>query len=139
MMDGLAAPKIPPLMKFSRSCPPWLCVIGDRRRDLRSIASEVGKSFGAVQYILTDILGMSKVSVRRVTQMLTDDQKKDLASYCCLSCLTMKIIQMILSSELYPTIRHGLTTLKQSQKCRANNGSTLARPLLRNLRGSISR
>ena len=34
----------------------------DRRRDLRSIASEVGISFGAVQSILTDILGMSKVS-----------------------------------------------------------------------------
>ena len=27
MMDGLAAPKIPPLMKMSRSCIPWLCVI----------------------------------------------------------------------------------------------------------------
>ena len=28
MMDGLAAPKIPPLMKMSRSCTLWLCVIG---------------------------------------------------------------------------------------------------------------
>ena len=27
MMDGLAAPKIPPLMKMPRSCTPWLCVI----------------------------------------------------------------------------------------------------------------
>ena len=40
-------------------------VMCDRRRDLQSIASEVGISFGAVQKILTDILGMSvKASVR---------------------------------------------------------------------------
>ena len=50
-------------------------VMCDRRRDLRSIASEAGISFGAVQTILTDILGMSKVSARWVTRMLTDDQK----------------------------------------------------------------
>ena len=36
-------------------------VMCDRRRELRSIASEVGINFGAVQSILTDILGMSKV------------------------------------------------------------------------------
>ena len=47
----------------------------DRRRDLRSIASEVGISFGAVQSILT-ILGMSKVSAKWIPQMLTDDQKR---------------------------------------------------------------
>ena len=28
MMDGLAATKMPPLMKMSSSCIPWLCVIG---------------------------------------------------------------------------------------------------------------
>ena len=28
MMDGLAAPEMPPLVKMSRSCTPWLCVIG---------------------------------------------------------------------------------------------------------------
>ena len=48
----------------------------DRRRDLRSIASEVNISFGAVQSILTNILGMSKVSARWVPRMLTDDQKR---------------------------------------------------------------
>ena len=37
-------------------------IICDRRRDLRSITSEEGISFGALQSILTDILGMSKVS-----------------------------------------------------------------------------
>ena len=50
----------------------------DRRRDLRSIASEVGISFGAVQTILTDILGMSNVSATWVPRMLTDDQKRSL-------------------------------------------------------------
>ena len=28
MMDGLAVPKMPTLMKMSWSCTPWLCVIG---------------------------------------------------------------------------------------------------------------
>ena len=46
MMDGLTASKMPPLMKMSRSCTPWLC---DRRQDLRSIASEVGIRLGPVQ------------------------------------------------------------------------------------------
>ena len=48
----------------------------DRRRDLRSIASEVGISLGAVQKILTDFLGMFKVSARWVLRMLTDDLKR---------------------------------------------------------------
>ena len=28
MITGLATPKMPSLMKMSRSCTPWLCVIG---------------------------------------------------------------------------------------------------------------
>ena len=56
-------------------------VMCDRRRDLRSIASEMGISFGAVQTILTDILGMSKVSARWVPRMLTDDQKRSRLEY----------------------------------------------------------
>ena len=28
MMNGLSAPKMPPLMKMSMLCTPWLCVIG---------------------------------------------------------------------------------------------------------------
>ena len=51
-------------------------VMCDRRRDLRSIASEVGIGFGTVQSILTDILGMSKVSAILVPRILTDDQKR---------------------------------------------------------------
>ena len=46
------------------------------RRDIRRIASEVGISIRAVQSILTNILGTSKVSARKMPQMLTDDQKK---------------------------------------------------------------
>ena len=45
------------------------------RQDLRSKASEAGITFGAVQLILTNILGMSKVSARWVPRMLTDDQE----------------------------------------------------------------
>jgi hypothetical protein len=39
-------------------------VICDRRRDLRSMAREVGISFGSVQAILTDVYSMLNVSVR---------------------------------------------------------------------------
>ena len=54
----------------------------DRRRDLRSIASEVGISFGAVQS--TDIVGMSNVSARWLRRMLTDNQQRtqlDISKY----------------------------------------------------------
>ena len=49
----------------------------------------------------------------------------------------MKIIPANLSSKLKPNMRHGFTTLTQSQKCRANNDNILAHPLLRNLKGII--
>ena len=39
-------------------------------------SSEVGISFGAVQSILTHILGMSKLSARWVPRMLTVGQKR---------------------------------------------------------------
>ena len=51
-------------------------VMCDRRRDLRSIASEVGIRIRAVQSILTDISGMSKVSSRWVPRIFADDQKR---------------------------------------------------------------
>ena len=62
---------MPPLMTMSRPCIPWVCVIGGK-------TSDVGISFGAVQSILTDILGtcMSKVSARCMPLVLTDDQKR---------------------------------------------------------------
>ena len=40
------------------------------------LARQLGTSFGAVQSSLTDILGMSKVSVRWVSRMLTKDQRR---------------------------------------------------------------
>ena len=53
-----------------------ILVVCDRRRDLRSIASDAGIRFGAVQSILTDILCISKVLANWVPRMLTDDQKR---------------------------------------------------------------
>ena len=52
----------------------------DWRRDLRSIACEVDISFGTVQSILTDTLGMSKVLSRCVPQMLIR-KGLDISSY----------------------------------------------------------
>ena len=39
-------------------------IMSDRRRSLHDIARQIGMCFGAVKSILTDILGMSKVSAR---------------------------------------------------------------------------
>ena len=65
--------------------------MSDRRRDLRRIASEVG---------ITNILGMSKVSAKWVPRMLTIDQKGLGLIFLGISCLVMKMIPAILSSEL---------------------------------------
>jgi hypothetical protein len=51
-------------------------VMCDKWRGLRIIAKEVGISFGAIQAILTEGYGMSNVSVRLVSRLLTDDQKR---------------------------------------------------------------
>ena len=95
-------------------------VMCDRRRDLQSIASEVGIRIGA---ILTRILGMSKVSAGWVLGMLTNDQKK-----------TWLHDSRYLPSRYeddpgdFPEMRYGFITLTRSQTRRANNGSTLAQP-----------
>ena len=46
------------------------------RRSLRIIARQIGTRFGAVQFFLTDIGGMSKVSATLAPRVLTKDQKK---------------------------------------------------------------
>ena len=112
-------------------------VICDRRQDLRSIASEVGIIFGAVQLILTDILGMSKVLTIWVPPMLTKDKKRT----------QLDVSRYLLSRDEDDPgdfIERAVTQDKTwvhhfdpSQKCRTNNGSTLAHPLLRNLRAFI--
>ena len=83
----------------------------DKRRDVRGIASEVGMSFGAVQSILTNILGMSKVLARWVPMF----RKGFGLIFLGIACLAIKMIPSILFSELQPKMRHGFTTLTQSQ------------------------
>ena len=58
MIDGLAAPK--DVTNDENVKVVHTLVMCNRWRDLRSIANEVDISFGAVQSILTVILGMSK-------------------------------------------------------------------------------
>ena len=99
----------------------------DRRRDLRSIASEVGISFGAVQTILTDILGIYKVLTRWVPRMLTDDKKKrcrlDISKYFLSRYEDDPgdFIDRVVTQDEIITLTH-------SRKCKACDGSTLAYP-----------
>lgn len=50
-------------------------VLDDRRQTVQQIAKSIGISSGSVHAVLTDILGMSKLSARWVPRMLTPDQK----------------------------------------------------------------
>ena len=50
-------------------------VLDDRRFSIQQIASIIGISLGSVQTVLTEILGMIKLSARWVPRMLTPDQK----------------------------------------------------------------
>jgi hypothetical protein len=108
-------------------------VMCDKRRDLRSIAREVGIRFRSVKAILTDVYGMSKVSARWVPRQLTDDQKRT----------RLNISRYLLSRYedepdfIYRIVtqdENGLITSIQNPKVRACSGSTLAHPLRRNSR-----
>ena len=71
-------------------------VMCDKRRDVRSIASEMGMSFWAVQSLLTNILGMSKVLARWVPMF----RKGFGLILLGIACLAIKMIPAILFSEL---------------------------------------
>ena len=105
----------------------------DRRGDLRCIASEEGTSFGAVQSVLTDILGMSKVSARWVPLMLTDDQKRipiNISRYLLIHYEDDPgnfIEQVVTQDETW--VHH----FDPESKMQNKQWKTLAHPLLRNL------
>ena len=72
-MNGLAALKMPLLMKISMSCTPWLCVIAGETAEH---SYRIGHKLWGSTINQTEILGMSKVSARWLPRMLTDDQIK---------------------------------------------------------------
>ena len=86
-------------------------VMCDRRRDLWIIASEVGISFGAVQSILTDILGVSKVSARWVPWMLTNDQKRTQLNISRYLLFRYEDDSGDFIKRVVTRMRHGFTTL----------------------------
>lgn len=51
-------------------------VMADRRMTIRRIAEITDFSYGTIEKILTDILGLKKLSARWVPRMLTPDQKR---------------------------------------------------------------
>ena len=71
----------------------------DKRRTLRDIARHIVFFFffffffffGAVQFIMTDNLGMSKVSARLVPRLLTKVQKKSRLEFLSISVISEKI------------------------------------------------
>ena len=108
-------------MKTLRLCSLAMC---DRRQNLQDIASEMCISFGAVQSILSDILGVFKVSTRWVPRMLTEDQKRS----------RLDISRYLLShyeddpEEFMDRVVTQDETWVQNLKCKACCGSTLAHP-----------
>ena len=83
----------------------------ERRQDLGSIACEVGISIGAVQSILTDILGVSKVLARWVSRMLTDDQKRTRLHISWYFASRNEVDPGDLNERVVK-LRHGFTTLE---------------------------
>jgi [histone H3]-lysine36 N-dimethyltransferase SETMAR len=55
-------------------------VYSDRRITIREIAEDTGISFGSVQSILTENLGMRRVSAKFVPKLLSEDQKANRVS-----------------------------------------------------------
>ena len=98
------------------------------------IASESGISFWAVQSILTDILGMSKVSAKWVPRMLTEDQKRsriDISRYL-LSLYEddpEEFMDLVMTQDETSVHHFDPESKKQSMLWKH-----LAHPLLRNLR-----
>ena len=74
-------------------------IMCDRRRRLHDITRQISIRFGAVQCILTDILGMSKVSARWVPRMLTKDQRRAGLIFLSISCLSLKMTLRIYASS----------------------------------------
>ena len=50
-------------------------VLEDKRLSIQQKADKMGISYGSVQGVLVDTLGMSKLSAKWVPRMLTPDQK----------------------------------------------------------------
>jgi hypothetical protein len=72
-------------------------VMGDRMRDMLSIAREVRINLGFVQAILTDDYGMSKVYARWVVSQLSGDQKRPGLTFQDIFCLATRL-NLILST-----------------------------------------
>jgi hypothetical protein len=109
-------------------------VMCDSRRDLRSIAREVGICFCSVQAILTGVYGMSKVAARWVPRQLTGDQKRtrlDISRY--------RLSRYDDEPDfIYRMITHVKTRAHHfdpESKLQSSSRSTLAHPLRRNSRG----
>ena len=111
-------------------------IMCDRRRSLCDIAGQTGICFGAVQSVLIDILGMSKVSARWVPGMLTKDQKKsrfDISKYFLSLCEDgpgVFMCRVVTQDETW--VHHFDPILRP--KSRVCNGSILAHPFIRNLK-----
>ena len=69
----------------------------DRRHNLRS--NEVSISFEAVQSILLNILGLSKVSARSMVRMLSDDQKGMCLIFLGISCDPGDFIERVVTQD----------------------------------------
>ena len=74
-------------------------IICDRRRSLCDIARQIGITIWAVQSILTDILGMLKVSARLVPKIVDQRSEEGRLNFLNISCLYMKLTLRTLRSS----------------------------------------
>lgn len=57
-------------------------IVADRRRTIHDVCAIVGMSYGSVQRILSDNLGMRRIAAKFVPRLLSSDQKEHRVAVC---------------------------------------------------------
>ena len=57
-------------------------IVGDHRQTIHDVCGIVGMSYGSVECILSDILGMRRIAAKFVPRMLSSDHKEHRVAAC---------------------------------------------------------
>ena len=101
-------------------------IMCDKMRSLHDIARQIGISIWAVKPILTDILGMPKVSARWLCKCWPKIRRRVGLMVLSISCSSRKMTLRNLCIELWPKISWSFWSWGQkAEYARKHHGSTL--------------
>ena len=98
-------------------------IMSDRRLIMREIEEEVGISYGSVQAILTEDLGMWRVAAKFVPKLLSPDQRS-VPSWSCTGHAAVCQWRSSLSEDWSLVMRVGCMGTTQKPRFSHRNGST---------------